>query len=62
MRTYDELLEDYKDCELQRENLILENEDLKHRISKALNLNRNIDEYKKEVFQEILNDILRGID
>lgn len=62
MRTYDELLEEYKDCELQRENLILENEDLKHRISKALNLNRNIDEYKKEVFQEILNDILRGID
>lgn len=69
MRTYDELLEEYKDCELQRENLELENEELKDKvnrleyiISKAIHLNNHIAEYDYRLFQDRMNDILRGID
>ena len=34
--TYDEITKLYKDCELQRENLVFENDELKDRIIKAI--------------------------
>lgn len=67
--SYDELLEKYKDCELEKENLELYIEELhdeinKHKyiIAKAIHLNNHIAEYDYRLFQNRMNDILRGIE
>ena len=69
MRTYDELLKDYKDIELDRENLELYIEELhdeinryKYIISKAIHLNNHITEYDYRLFQDRMDDILRGVE
>ena len=58
--TYDELTKLYKDCELQRESLILENEELKRRIGESLKMIWDNYGVLDKYGIEMLEDILRG--
>lgn len=58
--TYDELTKLYKDCEAQRENLILENEELKRRIGESLRMIWDNYGVLDKYGIEMLEDILKG--
>lgn len=58
--TYDELTKLYKDTEAQKENLLLENEELKRRIGEALRMIWDNYGVLDKYGIEMLEDTLKG--